>query len=74
MINDRESSPLPEITGWEEHNLSQLRYFQTLSLREKLEAVEGMADVVRRLQLIRSQGGFKSATRTRLSDFDPPNS
>jgi hypothetical protein len=45
--------------GWDEHNLSQLRYFRSLSLREKLQAVEGMADVVRRLQQIRAQGGFE---------------
>ena len=64
MINDPESPFLPEITGWEEHNLSQLRYFRSLSLREKLEAVEGMADVVRRFQFIRSQGGFKRATHS----------
>jgi hypothetical protein len=74
VINDRDNPFRPETRGWEDHNLSQLRYFRSLSLREKLEALEGMADVVRRLQLIRTEGGFKSATRTRLSDFDPPNS
>lgn len=36
--------------AWEEHNLSQLRYFRSLSLRTKLEAVEGMADIVRRFE------------------------
>jgi len=49
--------------GWDEHNLSQLRYFRSLSLREKLQAVEGMADVVRHFQQIRAQGGFKTASR-----------
>ncbi|MDQ3776992.1 MAG: Fic family protein [Pseudomonadota bacterium] len=49
--------------GWDEHNLSQLRYFRSLSLRGKLQAVEGMADVVRHLQQIRAQGGFKPASR-----------
>lgn len=38
---------------WLEHNLAQLRYFRSLSLREKMSAVEGMADVVRRLEAIR---------------------
>lgn len=54
----------PESTqrGWDEHNLSQLRYFHTLSLREKLQAVEGMADVVRHFRQLRAQGGFKSAS------------
>ena len=45
--------------GWDEHNLSQLRYFRSLSLREKLQAVMGMADVVRHLRQIRAQGGSK---------------
>ncbi len=49
--------------GWEEHNLSQLRYFRSLSLPEKLQAVEGMADVVRHFRRIRSRGGFKPASR-----------
>jgi len=38
---------------WLEHNLAQLRYFRSLSLREQMSAVEGMADVVRRLEAIR---------------------
>ena len=56
-----DSQPHPQSTehGWEEHNLSQLRYFRSLSLREKLQAVVGMADIVRHLRQIRAQGGFK---------------
>ena len=49
--------------GWDEHNLSQLRYFRSLSLREKLQAVVGMADIVRHLRQIRAQGGFKPTPR-----------
>ena len=37
-------------SAWIEHNLSQLRYFRSLSLRAKLEAVQGMEDVVRRFR------------------------
>lgn len=51
-------------SGWEEHNLSQLKYFQSLSLRQKLQAVEGMADVVRHFQRMRAEGRFKSASST----------
>ena len=60
-----DSQPHPQSTehGWEEHNLSQLRYFRSLSLREKLQAVVGMADIVRHLRQIRAQGGFKPASR-----------
>lgn len=49
--------------AWAAHNLSQLRYFRSLSLRAKLEAVEGMADVVRRFQELRRQGRFVSRSR-----------
>lgn len=47
-------------TAWAEHNLSQLRYFRSLSLRTKLEAVQGMADVIRRFNEMRKRGEFTS--------------
>ena len=58
--------PDSELTrrSWDEHNLSQLRYFRSLSLREKLQAVEGMADVVRRFQQMRETGKFSSSPRS----------
>lgn len=62
MANSQRSLPR-SVHGWDEHNLAQLRYFRLLPLREKLQAVEGMADVVRRFQQIRAQGGFKAASR-----------
>ncbi len=62
MANDRRSRSKSAQHGWDEHNLSQLRYFRSLTLHEKLQAVEGMADVVRRFQQIRAQGGFKAAS------------
>ena len=59
------SQPHPQSTehGWDEHNLSQLRYFRSLILREKLQAVVGMADVVRHLRQIRAQGGSKAGSQ-----------
>jgi hypothetical protein len=45
--------------AWVEHNLSQLAYFQSLSLREKMHAVQGMADVVRRFDEMRESGKFR---------------
>jgi hypothetical protein len=48
MPGDCQSHPQSPEHGWDEHNLSQLSYFHSLSLREKLQAVEDMADVVRR--------------------------
>jgi hypothetical protein len=47
--------------SWREHNLSQLLYFRSLSLREKLEAVEGMAEVVRLLERMRAAEKSKIA-------------
>jgi hypothetical protein len=46
--------------AWREHNLSQLQYFSSLSLRAKLQAVEGMADVIRRFEQMRRDGKLKS--------------
>ena len=58
MTNEK---PADESAAWLEHNLSQLRYFRSLSLRAKLEAVQGMADVVRRFRQLRAEGRFRAA-------------
>jgi hypothetical protein len=50
--------------GWRAHELSQLRRFRALSLRQKLEAVEGMADVVRRFDQMRREGKFRSGSHS----------
>jgi hypothetical protein len=47
-----------EADAWLEHNRSQLKYFRSLSLRRRMEAVEGMADVVRRFARMRIEGAF----------------
>ena len=44
--------------AWERHNRSQLRYFRSLSVRQKMEAVEGMADLVRHFERMRAVGAF----------------
>ena len=59
MSNASDKSDEQEL-AWREHNLSQLRYFKSLSLRSKLEAVEGMADVIRRFDEMRRNGNFHS--------------
>lgn len=46
--------------AWEEHARSQMRYFLSLRLRERMQAVEDMAEVVRRFEAIREAGGFRS--------------
>lgn len=48
------------LTTWEGSRRAQLRH--ALTLRERVEAVEGMADVVRRFQEMRAQGKFKTGS------------
>ncbi|MGZ8153888.1 MAG: hypothetical protein ACXW12_14965 [Burkholderiales bacterium] len=62
VVDDGRSDAEAEQRAWEEHNLAQLEHFRSLSLREKLEAVEGMADVVRRLHEMRERGELSSAS------------
>ena len=61
MASESPSDREAEERSWEEHNLSQLRHFRSLSLREKMEAVQGMADVLRRFAEMRARGEFVSA-------------
>jgi hypothetical protein len=63
-MSSNEDSPkgVSDSDGWRAHELSQLRRFRALSLRQKLEAVEGMADVVRRLNQMRREGKFRTAS------------
>lgn len=50
---------------------AQLRQALKLTLRERVEAVEGMAEVARRFQEMRAQGKFKTATGlSRVSAFE----
>lgn len=57
--DERWTKPESENAAWHEHNLCQLRYFRSLSLRARLESVEGMADVIRRFREMRKNGQFR---------------
>jgi len=50
------------LTTWEGSRRAQLRHALTLTLRERMEAVEGMAEVARRFQAMRAQGKFKTGS------------
>lgn len=50
------------LTTREGSRRAQLRHALALTLREHMEAVEGMADVVRRFQEMRAQGKFKTGS------------
>lgn len=59
--------------AWAQHERSQALYFRSLSLQEKMEAVEAMADLVRHFEKIRAEGAFRPAAgRAEDSGIAPP--
>jgi len=48
------------LTTWEGSRKAQLRSALAMTVRERLEAMEGLADLSRRFQEMREQGRFKS--------------
>jgi len=50
------------LTTWEGSRRAQLRGAHEMTLRERLEAVEGLADIVRRFAEMRAKGEFTSAS------------
>jgi len=50
------------LTTWVGSRRAQSRRALALTLRERLEAVEGMADVVRRFREMRAQGKFETGS------------
>ena len=48
------------LTTWEGSRRAQLRRALELTLRERMEAVEGLADVARRFEEMRAKGEFTS--------------
>jgi CRISPR-associated protein Csx17 len=48
------------LTTWEGSRRAQLRRALELTLRERLEAAEGLADVARRFAELRARGAFRS--------------
>src|SRR5579885_3775959 len=49
------------LDAWTRHERSQLLYFRSLSLQQKMEAVEAMADLVRHFEKMRVEGAFRPA-------------
>lgn len=65
------------LTTWEGSRRAQLRRALTLTLRERLEAMEGMADIARRFREIHARGGFRTVsagaeTPASKAVVDPP--
>jgi len=50
------------LTTWEGSRRAQLRRALEMTVRERLEAAEGLADVARRFAEIRRAGGFRNAS------------
>lgn len=63
-MTEQQTVPPDREAAWREHNLAQLRYFRSLSLRARMEAVQGMADVIRRFEEMRRQGKFQSESQS----------
>ncbi len=61
-MNEGEQDIDWSLTTWEGSRRAQLRQALKWTLRERLEAAEGLADLARRFQEIRAQGGFKAAS------------
>jgi hypothetical protein len=70
MSNDQTDTGW-ERAAWAAHNISQLVYFRSLSLREKMQAIQGMADVVRRFEEMRANGEFHTLLSGRRADIAP---
>ena len=52
-----------ELCTWEGNRRSQIRHGLSLTLRQRLQAVEDMADLARHFEHLRAQGKFKPASR-----------
>lgn len=50
------------VTTWEGSRRAQLRHALKLTLRERLEAAEGLADIARRFAEMRERGEFAPAS------------
>ncbi len=48
--------------AWDQNRRSQWHTFRSMSLRQKMEAVEGMANVIRHFKKMRAEGSFRPAT------------
>lgn len=51
------------LTTWEGSRRAQLRHWLSLTLRERLKAVEEMDELARHFEEMRRQGKFKSLQR-----------
>jgi len=60
------------LTTWEGSRRAQLRHALKLTLRERLEAVEGLADVVRRFPDLRARGAFSPLAKPAPSSASAP--
>lgn len=49
-MSNSESGKRKEYSPWEQHEISQMLYFRSLTLRQRMQAVEEMGKVVRLLQ------------------------
>ena len=61
---DKHESNEESRDAWQKHAVEQMLRFRSLSLRSKMEAVEGMANLLRRFEQMRKSGAFKTSQST----------
>lgn len=55
------TNPSRTQNAWTQHERSQFLYFRSLTLQQRMEAIEAMADLVRHFDKIRGEGAFRPA-------------
>lgn len=59
-MNDADNGIDWSVTTWDGSRRAQLRQWRSLSLRERFEALDGMADLVRQFEAMRREGKFRT--------------
>lgn len=59
------------LTTWEGSRRAQLRRALTMTVRERLEAAEGLADVARRFAELRARGALQPAREPPPPGYEP---
>ena len=58
---DSDENQSRDFEAWEKHRLEQMLQFRSLSLRQKMQAIEELGVIARRLQKIKSPDGQRDA-------------
>ena len=56
MVNSDQNQS-KDLDPWEKHRIEQMLQFRSLSIRQKMQAIEELSVIARRLQKIKSSDG-----------------